>query len=43
VEDVLDLAEIEGLADVMVAKFEARLLPKVLDVAHVAGEQVVDA
>jgi hypothetical protein len=39
--DVIDLAEIEGLANILLAKFEARFLPQVRDIQNIAGHQVV--
>ena len=43
IEDVVDGAGIEGLADVSVLELEARLGGEVGDVLHVAGGQVVNA
>ena len=41
VEDIIDLAEIERLADILLAKLESRLLAKMGDVLHSAGQQIV--
>ncbi len=41
--DVIDLAEIEGLANILLAKFEARFLPQVCDVTQIAGQQIIGA
>ena len=43
VEDVVDLAEIEGLADVLLDEAEARLVLEMSEVGEIAGAEVIDA
>jgi len=42
VEDKINFAGIEGLANVFFYKFESRLAAKVLQIGAAAGEQVID-
>jgi len=43
-ENVLDsAATVEGLADILLEEFEARLVPEMSDVLHPSGQEIVSA